>query len=123
MRNLLFYLGLGFICTHELDAMTHHEWRLLYVLRDWAEPLARDVFVAVHVPLFAALVWATHQSSSVWRQRSRLVLMVFLVIHLGLHWRLSAHPLYTFHSALSWGLIAGGAFCGLAYTVLALRRR
>ena len=123
MRNVLFYLGLGFICTHELDAMTHHEWRLLYVLRDLAEPLARDAFVAVHVPFFAALVWATHLSSAVWRERSRLALMGFLVIHLGLHWRLSTHPLYTFHTPLSWTLIIGGALCGLAYSVMALRRR
>lgn len=123
MRNALFYLGLGFICTHELDAMTHHEWRLLYGLRDLAESTARDAFVALHVPLFAALVWATNQSSSRRREASRLALMVFLVIHLGLHWRLSTHPLYTFHTALSWTLIIGGALCGLAYTVLVLRRR
>jgi len=123
MRTLLFYLGLGFISTHELDAMTHHEWRLLYVLRDLAELLARDAFVAVHVPLFAALVWVTHQPSAVWRERCRLLLMVFLVIHLGLHWRLSTHPLYSFHTTLSWALIIGGALCGFAYTVLTLRRR
>jgi len=123
MKALLFYLGLGFLFTHELDAVSHREWRLLYVLRDLAEPLARDAFVALHVPLFALLVWATHQSSSRWRAASRLALMVFLVIHLGLHWRLSTHPLYTFHSALSWTLIIGGALCGLAYTVLVLRRR
>lgn len=123
MRAALFYLGLGFICTHELDAVTHHEWRLLYVLRDLAEPLARDAFVAVHVPLFALLVWATHQSSALWRERSRLALMGFLVIHVGLHWRLSDHPLYTFHSALSWSLILGGGLCGLAYLLLHGRRR
>lgn len=121
MRTLWFYLGFGFISTHELDAVTQHEWRLLYGLRELAEPLARDAFVAVHVPLFAALVWATQGPR--WREAARLALMLFLVIHVGLHWRLSSHPLYTFHSALSWALILGGGLCGLLYTVLGLRRR
>jgi apolipoprotein N-acyltransferase len=123
MKPLLFYLGLGFICTHELDAVTQHEWRLLYVLRDLPEALARDAFVAVHVPLFAGLVWITHHADARWRAGSRLALMVFLVIHLGLHWRLSTHPLYTFHSTLSWALIIGGAVCGGAYAIAHLRRR
>jgi len=123
MRTPLFYLGFGFLSTHELDAMTQREWRLLYGLRDLAEPMARDVFVLLHIPLFAALVWLTHLPQARGRGAMRLALMVFLVIHLGLHWRLSDHPLYTFHSPLSWSLIIGGALCGLAYTVLTLRRR
>lgn len=123
MRSLLFYLGLGFICTHELDAMTHQEWRLLYVLRGLPEAVARDAFVALHVPLFAALIWATHLPRAPWREAARLALMIFLMIHLGLHWRLSDHPLHSFDSPLSWALIGGGAFCGLAYTLLVLRRR
>jgi fatty-acid desaturase len=48
--------------------------------------------------------------------------MLFLVIHLGLHWRLSAHPLYSFHTPLSWTLIVTAALCGLTYTVLGWRR-
>jgi hypothetical protein len=32
--RLLIQLMLAFIFAHELDAMMHSEWRLLYVLRD-----------------------------------------------------------------------------------------
>ena len=29
MKDVIFYLGLGAPLTHELDAMTDHEWRVL----------------------------------------------------------------------------------------------
>ncbi len=115
VKNLFFLLGFGFIASHELDAVAQHEWRLLYVLRSLAEPLAASAFVAVHVPLFAFLVWISHHPQPDWREGARLVLMSFLVIHVGLHWRLSDHALYTFHSPLSQGLIVGGGLCGLGY--------
>ncbi|MEM6436662.1 MAG: DUF6713 family protein [Cyanobacteria bacterium P01_D01_bin.115] len=34
MNNLLFYLGFATLITHELDAMTQSEWRLLFILRN-----------------------------------------------------------------------------------------
>lgn len=123
MKSLFFYLGLGFIATHELDAVTQHEWRLLYILRSLPDPLARDLFVALHLPLFAALIWITQHPRALWRDSARFALMAFLIVHVGLHWRLSGHALYTFHSPLSWALILGGGLCGLAYLALALRER
>jgi len=123
MKDFWFLLGLGFISTHELDAVTQHEWRLLYVLRSLPEALAANVFVAVHVPLFAVLVWLTHHPVVRWREASRLVLMIFLVIHVGLHLRLSGHTLYTFHSPLSKALIFGAGLCGLIYLALAIKGR
>ena len=48
--------------------------------------------------------------------------MAFLVVHVGLHWRLSDHLLYTFHSQLSWVLILGGGLCGLAYVLRSWHR-
>lgn len=123
MKNLWFLLGLGFISTHELDAVTQHEWRLLYGLRSLPEALAANVFVALHVPLFAALVWLTHHPQPRWRGGSRLVLMSFLIIHAGLHLRLSGHALYTFHSPLSKALIFGGGVCSALYLFALLRGR
>ena len=123
MKNLWFLLGLGFISTHELDAVRQHEWRLLYILRDLPEALAANVFVAVHVPLFVVLVWLTHHARPIWRNGSRLALMSFLIIHVGLHLRLSSHALYTFHSPLSKMLIFGGGVCGLLYQLAMLQAR
>ena len=50
MREVLVLLGFALLGSHELDAVTQSEWRLLFVLRDLPEALARDVFV-VHVAI------------------------------------------------------------------------
>jgi hypothetical protein len=119
MKNLLFLLGLSTLIAHELDAVTQSEWRLLYILRRLPESLASSAFVALHVPLMAGILWlTTHESESV-RGRSRLAMSMFLVVHAGLHQRLSNHPAYTFISPLSLALIYGGGLLGLAYVILA----
>lgn len=118
MRETLHYLGLGAIATHELDAVTQHEWRLLYVLRSLPEELARQGFVALHVPLFALMVWLTSHPRTRVRENSRLALAAFLVVHVGLHLRLSDHPLYTFHGLLSQAIILGAGLCGASYVAL-----
>lgn len=117
MLELLVLIGFGLLATHELDAMTQSEWRLLYVLRDLPEQLARDLFVILHVPLFAliaALLW--HHDEKI-RSRSRSLFAMFLVIHVGLHYRLSDHPLYQFNSALSQLLIFAAGLTGLLYLI------
>ncbi|NJK56179.1 MAG: hypothetical protein HC939_09370 [Pleurocapsa sp. SU_5_0] len=111
-EGVLFYLGLGLLFSHELDAIVQAEWRLLYVVRSMADEQAMPIFIALHVPLFAFIVWLTHHNSSTVQLRSRIVFNAFLVIHAGLHFRLSNDPLYTFNSFLSQGLIFGAAICG-----------
>jgi hypothetical protein len=92
---------------------------LLYILRRLPESPASSAFVALHVPLMAGILWlTTHESESV-RGRSRLAMSMFLVVHAGLHQRLSNHPAYTFTSPLSLALIYGGGLLGLAYVILA----
>ena len=103
--------------------MTQSEWRLLYVLRGLPNALAERWFVALHVPLFALVVWLSHHHTPRVRDVSRLALAAFLVIHLGLHWGLEAHPLYSFHDALSRGLILGAGLCGALYLGLSWRWR
>ena len=119
MKNLCFLLGLGFISAHELDAVTQHEWRLLYVLRSLPEAVAANAFVALHVPLCAALIGLTHHPLPRWREGSRLALMGFLIVHVGLHLRLSGHAFYSFHSPLSKLLIFGAGVSGALYLALA----
>lgn len=110
--GVLFYLGLGLLFSHELDAIVQSEWRLLYILRSMADEQAMPVFIVLHVPLFALMVWLTHHNSTNVQIGSRITFNAFLVIHAGLHFRLSNNPLYTFHSTLSQGLIFGAAICG-----------
>jgi hypothetical protein len=121
MRDLisqfLFYLGVGLLFSHELDAVVQAEWRLLYVLRNLPEADAMQMFIWLHVPLFGIIAWLTHHRAQGTRFWSRVVFSAFLVVHSGLHFRLSTNPLYTFDSTLSIVLIYGGALSGLAYLV------
>ena len=105
MRNLLFQLCFSTLLAHELDAVTQAEWRLLFVLRRFPDLLARNLFVSLHVPIVAILLWLTQHPSTVVQRWARTSLASFAVIHAGLHWNLRNHPLSTFTSPLSLILI------------------
>lgn len=125
LKTWLFYLGFATLTTHELDAMTQSEWRVLWLLRELPDPLARDLFVLLHVPLLALLLWLTFHPQARIREGSRLALSGFLVVHVGLHLASQGHPAYSFFSPLSLSLIYGGGWLGLGYllaTVATARR-
>lgn len=115
IASFTFYLGLGFLFSHELDAMTQSEWRLLYVLRSMPDDTAMPAFVWLHVPLFGLIVWLTHHSVKRVQLLYRSIFSVFLIVHAGLHLNLSGNPLYTFDTFLSETLIYGGALSGAIY--------
>ena len=115
MQNLLFYLGFATLMAHELDAMTQAEWRLLFILRGLPEATAETAFVLLHIPLVAGLLWLTNHEVPEIKRWSRIAIAAFLAIHAALHKRLDHHPLYSFDSALSVGLIYGGGLLGLLY--------
>ena len=112
-----FLLGISLLFTHELDAMTHNEWRVL-PLTSWLGPEeGRVLFVVLHVPFFAfVLGWLTsHLPERV--ARARYWISGFLVIHAGLHLAFNGQALYTFDGRLSNTLIYGAAACGAVYLV------
>ncbi|MZR61536.1 DUF6713 family protein [Alcanivorax sp. DP30] len=113
----LFLLGVSLLFTHELDAMTHSEWRVL-PLTSWLEPeTGRVVFVVLHVPLFALVLgWLTSQLPAR-VLKAQFWVSVFLVVHAGLHVAFSGQPHYTFAGMLSNTLIFGAAVCGAGYLV------
>ena len=85
IRDLAFYLGLGALFTHEIDAIPNHEWRgmpLLGTLRDQTGML---VFIAAHVLFFAVLIALVASKDERSRRFSRLGISVFLVVHALLH--------------------------------------
>ena len=114
-------LMLAVLFTHELDAMTQSEWRLLYALRSLSDEQGRWWFVATHVPLFWALIALTHHASEYVQRVSRLGLSAFCIVHALLHWRLASDPLSTFSTPLSWGLILGAAALGALYLGITAR--
>ena len=123
MHAALYYLGLACLFTHELDAVTHSEWRLLFVLRNMPDATASPLFVALHVPLFFAILWLSQHRKPRIRDGARMAVAAFLVVHAGLHSSLSSTPQYEFHGALSRGLILSAAVFGTAYLLTRWRSR
>ena len=117
MKNFLFYLGFATLITHELDAMTQSEWRLLFILRNLPEQVASVTFVMLHIPLLTILLWLISNESLGIRYWSRIAVAAFLIVHVGLHKLLEQNPDYTFNSLLSLSFIYGGGFLGLIYLV------
>lgn len=118
MPTLLFYLGISALFTHELDAVINMEWRLLYHLRTLPDVTASSLFVALHFPFFFVFLFISHHKTALVRERFRLAVCLFLVIHGVLHFRLSNDPLYFFEGFLSNAYIASASLIGLLYIVL-----
>ncbi len=118
MKDILFYLGLGSLFTHELDAMPNHEWRGLPILQALPDETGMVAFVAAHVPLFAVLIALVASSNPRVRNLSRVGIAVFLLVHGFLHALASGQPSYEFSSTLSNMLIFGASSFGAVYLVL-----
>jgi cytochrome bd-type quinol oxidase subunit 1 len=101
MSDILFYLILGFLFTHELDAIQRREWRLFFFLAPFGDAVAFRLFTLLHIPLFVWIMWAAQFPTF------QIGFSAFVIIHAGLHWLLRRHPHYEFNNSLSWFLIAG----------------
>ncbi|MGI9431538.1 MAG: DUF6713 family protein [Myxococcota bacterium] len=123
VRNLAFYLGMGFLFTHELDAVPNHEWRQLPLLQSLPDETGMWVFIAAHVPLFALLIALVASPNVRLRRNARRVIGAFLVVHGVLHGLLMGRPGYEFASTLSSVLIFGGAASGALFLALEARHR
>jgi heme/copper-type cytochrome/quinol oxidase subunit 3 len=123
MKDFIFYLGMGALFTHEIDAMQNHEWRVLPILRMLPDELGMAVFVVAHVPIFAILISLVASANVRVRSRSRFFISGFLVLHGLLHALFVSHPNYEFSSVLSNTLIFGGAVFGAIYLGLEFMSR
>ena len=117
IRNLAFYLGLGLLFTHEMDAMQNHEWRVLPLLRSLPDAIGELVFLMAHVPIFALVIAFVASLNPRTRTLSQKIASGFLIVHAILHYLFSGHASYEFESLASSVLIYGAAVCGAAYFV------
>ena len=118
MNLEIFYCAMvAAFLTHELDAVKHHEWRVLPLTSFLPDRVGEQVFIWIHVPVFLAvfLLSQGHQVSTF-----RLGLSAFAVIHVGLHWLFRKHPAYEFNNVSSGSLILLTGALGAAYLVGAL---
>ena len=123
MKNAIFYLGLGLLFTHELDAMPNHEWRVLPILRSLSDSAGEMAFLIAHVPIFALVIAFVASLDLRTRSLARAIASGFLIVHAILHYLFSGHSAYEFSSALSSILIYGAALCGVGYFVAARMER
>lgn len=109
VHDLLYYAMVGAFFTHELDAVKRHEWRVLPLIRSLPERTGEQVFIWVHVPLFALLLWGGDGDPV---NATRCGIAVFAIAHVGLHILFCRHPAYEFNNTSSWGLILLTGFLG-----------
>ena len=116
--DLLFFLAFSALLAHELDAVHKREWRLLFILRKMPEDTARRVFVLIHVPVIAILLWLVMNPVDSIRYWAMLGMDTFMVVHAGLHFRLRNHDANRFGTMHSRMLIYGPALTALIHISL-----
>ena len=114
--NLSLILAVSLLAVHEMDAMTHAEWRLLPILNGMEESAARDAFVLLHIPLYIGVFWALFVAS--WRVIAGRVFSAVAIAHATAHFLLSGHDLYTFAPPIESLTVYGAALAGIAYLSL-----
>jgi hypothetical protein len=112
--DLIFFLGLSLLLTHEMDAIRRHEWRIFPLTAPLSDSLGYLVFTAAHVPLYALTLWALSGADEAIRSNTIVGLDLFSVAHVLLHIAFRKHPAYEFSGLFSRGLIGGAGLCGLA---------
>ena len=118
MKNIIFYLGISTLFTHELDAMPNHEWRILPLTSWLPDEYGTIVFLFIHVPLFAVLMALVASTNEKIRIRSRIGISIFCIIHGLLHALFRGNTNYEFAHLSSNTLIFGAAFLGTIYLFL-----
>ena len=123
MQTFFYNAGVSALFTHELDAVLRQEWVLLFVLRDLPSVEASWWFIYLHFPIFLTVLYFGNSTSTKVKDRFRFLVSAFLLIHAGIHFRLSDLESYHFDHGLSELLIFGAGLFGLLYIANALRVR
>lgn len=119
MIEVFYWLMVAALFTHELDAIRHHEWRILPMLRNLPDSVAEQIFIWAHLPLFFLVFWLSQfGAGSVFA----MGLSAFAVVHVGLTWILRNHPAYEYNNLSSWLLICLAGLLGALHTVACMAR-
>lgn len=116
MLDILYYSMVGAFFTHDLDAVRRHEWRILPGFALLPEHKGEQIFIWIHVPLLALLLWGGDGEPT---SAIRIGLSIFAIVHVGLHVLFRRHPANEFNNFSSWALIILAGFLGAAYLVAA----
>lgn len=109
---IFFLLALSFLIVHEMDAMRCEEWSIFPFLSRLNDNTGYLIFTAAHIPL-VLLIFLGLSNGSIFQPVTRVLLDVFLVIHIFLHAFFHRHPQNQFESRFSQFLILGTGLTGL----------
>ncbi|WP_371875205.1 DUF6713 family protein [Sulfurovum sp. XGS-02] len=118
LTDTIFYIGIVLLLTHELDAISSHEWRMFPFIHRLEESLGYRIFVILHIPLLLLIFWAITHSSESMRYRFQIIMDIFLILHLGIHYLFRSHPKNEFTGTFSLSLIVLTAMVGATHLIL-----
>lgn len=104
---------------HEMDAVRAKEWKIFPILNGLGDEAGYRVFTALHVPIYALLLWGLFADGGVNRGLI-VVLDVFFIVHVFLHLIFYNHPENRFRSVFSYVLIFGAGIFGVLDLLLML---
>lgn len=113
MDHLFFLLGFCFLLAHEMDAIRAKEWKMFPGLSGMSDETGYLVFTALHIPVYALLIWGLYGNGGVNRGLI-LGLDIFFIVHVFLHVIFYSHPENHFRSFFSYVLIFGAGVFGAA---------
>ena len=114
-----FVLGFCFLLAHEMDAIRAKEWKIFPVLKKLGDEAGYRAFTALHVPIYALLLWGLLADGGV--NRGLIIgLDVFFIVHVFLHLIFYNHPENRFRSVFSYVLIFGAGIFGVLDLLLML---
>ncbi len=116
--NIIFYIGLGILFTHELDAMLNHEWRVLPITNWLSDENGKLVFLFLHIPIFSTIVALVASKNEKVMNGTRIGISIFLILHALLHILYMNAEGYEFNALSSNILIFGGAAFGALYLIV-----
>lgn len=80
---------------------------------------ARSLFIWLHIPLYAGLLWVMFCAT--WRLLAGRIFSIAMIAHAIAHFALSRHELYTFIPPIETITVYGAAFAGLTFLVLSFK--
>jgi hypothetical protein len=114
MVYLFFFIGFGFLLTHEMDAIRQKEWTIFPLISGLGDKMGYYVFTGIHVPLYFLIFYGVFKDGLQLMNPSWIKgLDIFFIIHVFLHILYLNHKKNLFTSFFSWSLIAGAGICGL----------
>ncbi len=115
INDMLFYLGMALLFTHELDAIQRHEWRIFPVIRKLNDEIAYYWFAILHIPLFFLLLWLMYHPSESTRFWFQISMDVFYIVHMVLHKLLDSDKKCEFVGVFSKAVIFSMGIVGMVH--------